>query len=400
MRPGSPSAPICSRPVGDQPGQVLAVVPDRERPAQLAVLVADRVEAVRARRDDRPLPHLVAVERLDVLAGEDLEHVLVAHPPGRVAGARLLLARAPRTTRRPRRGTSRPRARPAGCGRRRRPRSPPSRGPRARRARRRPGPTPRSGPRTAGPSPSRAAPTAAGPTGWPTLSMSLKAVVSSCGNAALLEHEVAPQADDLVDVLDGHRAGLDAGAAGQAVPDGVVRDRGVDEGRASASARQPVVEGRRDRAHGRRVGMSGEPGLGVDRHLADAHDERLGVERLAGGPRRAGLLAAAALGAREAVEQVLPRQVRDGLDAERSRPRPRGPSPAARRAAGACAARCWGSRSRCGGACCAAGSTGTRRPGACAPTTGSRRRPAASPGRRPRPRCRAALAMNAPGITP
>ena len=35
--------------------------------AQLAVLVADRVEAVRAGRDDRPLAHPVPVERLDVL---------------------------------------------------------------------------------------------------------------------------------------------------------------------------------------------------------------------------------------------------------------------------------------------------------------------------------------------
>ena len=47
--------------------------------------------------------------------------------------------------------------------------------------------------------------------------------------ARVLEHEVAADADDLVDVLDRDRARLDAGAAGQAVPDGVVRDRGVDE---------------------------------------------------------------------------------------------------------------------------------------------------------------------------
>ena len=56
--------------------------------------------------------------------------------------------------------------------------------------------------------------------------------------------------------------------------------------------------------------------LRLDRHLADAHDHRLGVERLARGPRGARVLAAAALGAREAVEQVLPRQVLDRLDAE------------------------------------------------------------------------------------
>jgi hypothetical protein len=47
---------------------------------------------VRAGRNDRPLPHPVAIQRVDVAAGEDLEDVVVAHPAGRVAGARLLLA--------------------------------------------------------------------------------------------------------------------------------------------------------------------------------------------------------------------------------------------------------------------------------------------------------------------
>ena len=46
----------------------------------------------------------------------------------------------------------------------------------------------------------------------------------------LLEHEVATQPDDLVDVLDQHRTGLDAGAAGHAVPHRVVRDRVIDDG--------------------------------------------------------------------------------------------------------------------------------------------------------------------------
>ena len=73
-------------------GEVRAVVDDPERAAQLAVLVADRVEAVRAGGHDRPLAHPVAVERLDVARREDLEDVVVAHPAGRVAGARLLLA--------------------------------------------------------------------------------------------------------------------------------------------------------------------------------------------------------------------------------------------------------------------------------------------------------------------
>ena len=41
---------------------------------------------------DRALGHAVAVERLDVAPGQDLVDVLVAHPAGRIAGARLLLA--------------------------------------------------------------------------------------------------------------------------------------------------------------------------------------------------------------------------------------------------------------------------------------------------------------------
>jgi hypothetical protein len=61
-------------------------------PAELPVLVADRVEAMRACGHDRPLPHPVLVERLDVPRGEHLEDVVVAHPPRRITGARLLLA--------------------------------------------------------------------------------------------------------------------------------------------------------------------------------------------------------------------------------------------------------------------------------------------------------------------
>ena len=68
------------------------MVDDPERAAELAVLVADRVEAVRAGGDDRPLAHAVAVERLDVARGQHLVDVVVAHPAGRIAGARLLLA--------------------------------------------------------------------------------------------------------------------------------------------------------------------------------------------------------------------------------------------------------------------------------------------------------------------
>ncbi len=64
-------------------------------------------------------------------------------------------------------------------------------------------------------------------------------------------------------------------------------------------------------------GMMSIPCSASDRHVADAHDQFLGVERLAGVVGRAGLLAAAALGAGEAVEQVLPAEVLEGLEPER-----------------------------------------------------------------------------------
>ena len=54
-------------------------------PAELRVLVQQRVEAVGALRDD--LLHAHAVERLDVLHRQHLEDVLVARAAGRVAGA-------------------------------------------------------------------------------------------------------------------------------------------------------------------------------------------------------------------------------------------------------------------------------------------------------------------------
>ena len=78
------------RPVAHQLGQKLGVVHDLVAPAEVRVLVRERVEAVRARRDD--LAGAGLVQRLDVLLGERLEDVLVPHPPGRVARARLARA--------------------------------------------------------------------------------------------------------------------------------------------------------------------------------------------------------------------------------------------------------------------------------------------------------------------
>ena len=73
-----------------QLGEQLGVVDDLVVAAEVRVLVGERVEAVRAARDD--LAHARLVERLDVLLGVGLEDVLVAHPPRGVAVARLARA--------------------------------------------------------------------------------------------------------------------------------------------------------------------------------------------------------------------------------------------------------------------------------------------------------------------
>ena len=57
--------------------------------------------------------------------------------------------------------------------------------------------------------------------------------------ARIDHHQLAAQIDDVVDVLDRHRAGLDAGAAGDAVPDHLVADR-----RCRHERRQPVARPR------------------------------------------------------------------------------------------------------------------------------------------------------------
>ena len=82
--------------VADQPVQQLGVVQHRVVAAQLRVLAAQRVEAVRAGDDDLAVDALDAfeqlVEGLDVLRGQLLEQELVAGAAGRVAGAGLTLA--------------------------------------------------------------------------------------------------------------------------------------------------------------------------------------------------------------------------------------------------------------------------------------------------------------------
>ena len=73
--------------VAHELGEQLRVVQHLVAAAEVGVLVPERVEAVRAGRDD--LRHPGLVQRLDVLLGVRLERVLVAHPARRIAGAAL-----------------------------------------------------------------------------------------------------------------------------------------------------------------------------------------------------------------------------------------------------------------------------------------------------------------------
>ncbi len=70
-----------------EPGQELRVVHDLVSPSEVRVFVADGVEAVRASGDDLLDLHLV--QRADVLLCPLLERVLISHASCGIAGARL-----------------------------------------------------------------------------------------------------------------------------------------------------------------------------------------------------------------------------------------------------------------------------------------------------------------------
>ena len=117
----------------------------------------------------------------------------------------------------------------------------------------------------------------------------------------LHQHLVAPHVDDGVDVLDVHRALLDARPTGGARP----QDIGIDDRRDQVlhlDAGRPVL-----RHHP--VGRGEEV-------VAQVHDQQLGREGFAGVPGRALGLAPAALGAGGHVEELLPREVLDAAGAE------------------------------------------------------------------------------------
>ena len=114
---------------------------------------------------------------------------------------------------------------------------------------------------------------------------------------AFHQGEVATQVDNLLDVLVGHRTLVLAGAAGGAGPEGV----GGDLVRALADERQPFL-------------AFGLEAL-VDHGVLDAEVELLGRERLAGDVGRAHEVATATLLAGDAVEELFPGELGDGVDA-------------------------------------------------------------------------------------
>ena len=155
----------------------------------------------------------------------------------------------------------------------------------------------------------------------------------------LHHHLIAAHVDDVVDVLDVHRALLDAGAAGGARPQHVGVDHtecgGVtDQGPGGLQWRiggHPTEAGLR---HGVLVvtdlqtallvgeGVGGSVLVAEDvgrlgeQVVAQVHDDELGGQRLCGVPRRALRLATATLGACGEVEVALPGEVLDLAAAE------------------------------------------------------------------------------------
>ena len=280
----------------------------------------------------------VAVERLDVRRGQHLVDVVVAHPPRRIAGARFLLAEDREANAgRVEAGREGPRHASIALVERGRATHPVQDLDLGRAARRGRGRRP-SGPRTAARASSRCASTAAGPTGSRPAPCSGRrssapagtatppgrgsgagpTILSTCSMSTGHASTHAPQ------VTQSHTAsyGIASSTMGFASAAGFSRSSRPYVSRTIGRVRDQV-----------------EAVLGLVAHVPDAHDEGLRVERLAGVPGRTGVLAAAALGAREAVEEVLPAEVLERLQRRTSRLRARGPSPAARRAAGACGSR-------------------------------------------------------------
>src|SRR5919106_4700789 len=263
---------------------------------EVGVLAGQGVEAVGAGGDH--LAGADAVQGLDVLLGLELVEVLVAEPPGRVAGAGLARAEHGEADPGP---VQQPGDRPGRLAR------PVLQGGRA------------ADPvevldvvgdpvadhrdlevEALGPGQALAGAQAPGVAGV----LDVAQHVPGLGREARLHQDlVAAQLHDGVDVLDVDRALLDAGPAGGARPEHVGPDHlldqvAVEHGRVVAAGVVPVGLAEQER------------GL-LEQVVAQVGDDQLGRERLAGVPGRALVLAAAALGAGGQVEQLLEVEVLD-----------------------------------------------------------------------------------------
>ena len=232
--------------VADELGEELRVVHDLVAAAEVRVLVGKRVEAVRAAGDDPG--HTGVVERGDVLLGERLEDVLVAHAPGGVTRAGLARAEDGEVDtgglQEPGGGHGRgPCALVEGCCT-----TNPVEHLRRRIARLEHADVEAVGPGSA--LDLRLAP-------WIPAALDVAQHRARLGGEARLDHHELPaQVDDMVDVLDLDRALVDAGSAGDAVPHHLLGDAAADE-------RGQVAAGQRNRAFRQQL-------------VADAHDQELG----------------------------------------------------------------------------------------------------------------------------
>jgi len=258
--------------------------------AEVGVLVEQRVEAVRAGRDDAL--RLVVVERRDVGLGEHHVEVLVARAPRRVAGAGLLAAEDGevdlRLLHQPRHGAGDLLGAVVVAGRAADPVEHRRVGLLAHQLH-----VEAVGPLR--PVHAREVPgVAVGLEG-------LEGLLKLRRKLAPHHHQVAAHVDDLVDVGDHHRALLLAGAAGGARPD----DVGVDD-----VGHEVEVEDGLRRFAVLAVGVVREDLLllGVE-VVAQVDGEVLRGEQLARAVRRAVVRAAAALGAGVEVEEGLPGEV-------------------------------------------------------------------------------------------
>ena len=212
--------------------------------------------------------------------GQDLEHVLVAHAPGRVAGAALLLAEdGERDAGRVEAGGDGPGHPPVAVVEGGGAAHPVEDLERVELAR---PPGPAATVRTGNGRPFAQSRRADGgwPHGLPTLSMPRNAAVSSAGKrlSSRTRFRRRPTILSTCSMVTGQ-----ASTQAPQVRQSQTASYGIavsTSGRATASGRRRSSRPKVARTDGE-FGISGRPGLGLHGLVADAHDERLGVERLA-----------------------------------------------------------------------------------------------------------------------